>query len=418
MEHRLQHQSSFLSLLLLFVSWCTLTIQASTLGQREFIQLTSEQILALATTKDPVANVDTSNPTSHLSKILIPRAVGSENITLVREYIVSTLKVMDWHVEEDTFTDNTPYGLRSFTNIIATKDPTASGRVILSAHYDSKFFPNYPDNQFVGATDSAAPCAMMLDLAETLNPLLDQRKQRLEDGSDDEDEDVADTTLQLVFFDGEEAFKDWTDTDSVYGARHLADKWSTTYIAPNSKRRLLEHTSLTELSTIEHIILLDLLGAPNPTIRSYFIDTAWLFDAMISAETRLKDAGALDEAETSTNFRSFFLPRTGSGNQYNYGYIGDDHVPFLQKGVNILHIIAYPFPHVWHTLRDDASALDVTTMRRWNMILRVFMSEYLNLRPEISQPSPKHDRLQRSASELVRFNLVIDVSCSVNHGAQ
>jgi hypothetical protein len=73
--------------------------------------------------------------------------VGSDNITLVREYIVSTLKDLDWYVEEDTFTDNTPYGLRSFTNIIATKDPTALRRVILSAHYDSKFFPNYPDNQ-------------------------------------------------------------------------------------------------------------------------------------------------------------------------------------------------------------------------------------------------------------------------------
>lgn len=402
MKFRPHCQSSCLSLFVSFVSWCTLTIQGSTLGQRDFIQLTSEQILALATATDPVANVDTNNPASHLSKILIPRAVGSDNITLVREYIVSTLKDLDWYVEEDTFTDNTPYGLRSFTNIIATKDPTALRRVILSAHYDSKFFPNYPDNQFVGATDSAAPCAMMLDLAETLNPLLDQRKQRLEDGygDEDEDEDVADTTLQLVFFDGEEAFKDWTDTDSVYGARHLASKWSTTYIAPNSKRRLLGHSSLTELSTIEHIILLDLLGAPSPTIRSYFIDTAWLFDAMVSAETRLKDAGALDEAETSTSFRSFFLPRTGSGNQYNYGYIGDDHVPFQQKGVNILHIIAYPFPRVWHTLRDDASALDVLTMRRWNMILRVFMSEYLNLRPQMSQPPPTHDRLQRSASEL------------------
>lgn len=408
MELRLHRQSSCLSLLLLlFALWPTLTIQGSTLGERDFIQLTSEQILALATATDPVANVDTNNPTSHLSKILIPRAVGSENITLVREYIVSTLKVLDWHVEEDTFTDNTPYGIQSFTNIIATKDPTASRRVILSAHYDSKFFSNYPDNQFVGATDSAAPCAMMLDLAETLNPFLDQRKQRLEDGYDDEDEDVADTTLQLVFFDGEEAFKDWTDTDSVYGARHLAGKWSTTYIVPNSKRRLLGHASLTELSTIEHIILLDLLGAPNPTIRSYFIDTAWLFDAMVSAETRLKDVGALDEAET-TNFRSFFLPRTGSGNQYNYGYIGDDHVPFLQKGVNILHIIAYPFPRVWHTLRDDASALDVLTMRRWNMILRVFMSEYLNLRPEISQPLLKHDHLQRSASELPS-DLVLEI---------
>lgn len=60
---------------------------------------------------------------------------------------------------------------------------------------------------------------MMLDLAEALNPLLDDRKQRLLEQQEEEDEDLVDTTLQLVFFDGEEAFKEWTDADSVYGAR-------------------------------------------------------------------------------------------------------------------------------------------------------------------------------------------------------
>jgi hypothetical protein len=59
---------------------------------------------------------------------------------------------------------------------------------------------------------------MMLDLAETINPLLDKRQERFEEGEEGDD-DVADTTLQLVFFDGEEAFVDWTDTDSIYGAR-------------------------------------------------------------------------------------------------------------------------------------------------------------------------------------------------------
>lgn len=61
----------------------------------------------------------------------------------------------------------------------------------------------------------------MLDLAETLNPMLSARLERVKNGGedDDEDEDLVDTTLQLVFFDGEEAFKDWTDTDSIYGAR-------------------------------------------------------------------------------------------------------------------------------------------------------------------------------------------------------
>ena len=61
---------------------------------------------------------------------------------------------------------------------------------------------------------------MMLDLAETLNPLLDKRKERLDAGEED-DEDVADLTLQLIFFDGEEAFVQWTDTDSIYGARYF-----------------------------------------------------------------------------------------------------------------------------------------------------------------------------------------------------
>lgn len=61
---------------------------------------------------------------------------------------------------------------------------------------------------------------MMLDLAETLNPLLDKRKERF-DAGEENDEDVADITLQLVFFDGEEAFVDWTETDSIYGARYF-----------------------------------------------------------------------------------------------------------------------------------------------------------------------------------------------------
>lgn len=60
----------------------------------------------------------------------------------------------------------------------------------------------------------------MLDLAEALDPLLDERQERLENGEED-DEDVAETTLQLVFFDGEEAYKAWTATDSIYGARYV-----------------------------------------------------------------------------------------------------------------------------------------------------------------------------------------------------
>lgn len=35
-------------------------------------------------------------------------------------------------------------------------------------------------------------------------------------------------TLQLLFFDGEEAFEEWSNTDSLYGARHLAEQMAKT----------------------------------------------------------------------------------------------------------------------------------------------------------------------------------------------
>ncbi|KDR73552.1 hypothetical protein GALMADRAFT_71864 [Galerina marginata CBS 339.88] len=380
-----------------------ISYQTATLDRRELPTLSSDDISRLVTVIDPLKNLDPSNPSSHLSKILIPRAPDTENNTLVRNYIVSTLKALKWHIELDEFTDITPIGSKRFANIIATKDPTAPRRVVLSAHFDSKYFPHYPENQFVGATDSAAPCAMMLDLAETLNPLLDKRKERFEAGSEDDD-DVADTTLQLVFFDGEEAFVEWTDKDSIYGARHLAQKWETTYISPHQRRRLMMQT--TELDGIEHIILLDLLGAKNPSLRSYFIDTAWLFDSMVSVERRLGDSGAFVYGKETNmaagQWRSWFRSRTV--NNVNFGYVGDDHIPFLQKGISILHLISEPFPRVWHTLADDASALDAPTLRRWNLILRVFMSEYLHLQPrDFTSRSESSSTVRRSDSDLVSF---------------
>lgn len=106
---------------------------------------------------------------------------------------------------------------------------------------------------------------------------------------------------------------------------------------------------MTELDGIEHLFLLDLLGAPNPLIRSYFTDTAWLFDALASAERRLHESRVLLGSEWAASFQSFFLPRHST--EFNQGYIADDHIPFLRKGVNVLHLIPYPFPSVWHTLR-------------------------------------------------------------------
>jgi glutaminyl-peptide cyclotransferase len=49
--------------------------------------------------------------------------------------------------------------------------------------------------------------------------------------------------------------------------------------------------------------------------------------------------------------------------------------------VPILHLIVVPFPAVWHTPADNADAVDYTSVANINKIMRVFVAEYLQLRP-------------------------------------
>ena len=63
-----------------------------------------------------------------------------------------------------------------FVNIIATRDPPWSRageveRLTLVAHYDSLI--TIPG--FIGATDSAAPCAMLLHVAKVLDEALTRK---------------------------------------------------------------------------------------------------------------------------------------------------------------------------------------------------------------------------------------------------
>lgn len=60
--------------------------------------------------------------------------------------------------------------------ITATLDPSAKRYLDIVCHYDSKYFENIV---FIGATDSAVPCAMMIDLARTLNYSLHNGKDKM-----------------------------------------------------------------------------------------------------------------------------------------------------------------------------------------------------------------------------------------------
>lgn len=81
----------------------------------------------------------------------------------------------------------------------------------------------------------------------------------------------------IVFFDGEEAFRDWTETDSLYGARHLATEWAKEQAGKKSI-----------LSRIHTFTLLDLIGASQPSFQNLYNEVQPAFERLMTIESRLR----------------------------------------------------------------------------------------------------------------------------------
>jgi len=110
-------------------------------------------------------------------------------------------------------------------------------------------------------------------------------------------------------------------------------------------------------------------------VPSYFHNTHWAYQHLAEVEDRMRKLGFLE-----TRPKMQFLPeKEKKANQFTFGYIGDDHVPFLQRGVDILHVIPTPFPSFWHTMDDDAEHLDIPTVRDWAKIVTAFVAEWMEL---------------------------------------
>ena len=73
------------------------------------------------------------------------------------------------------------------------------------------------------------------------------------------------------------------------------------------------------------------------------------------------------------------------------GLIGDDHVPFMARGVDVLHIIPSPFPDVWHRMQDDGEHLDLDTCKDWAVLVTAFAAEWMDLEGFIGT-SANHER--------------------------
>lgn len=244
----------------------------------------------------------------HAEKILSfgPRPSGSQSLAKVRKYMTAHLKSQGLSVREDSFSAETPVGRVPMTNLSALIKGKGRGRVILAAHYESKY---YGDMKFVGANDNASGTAVLLALAGVL-------KQR-----------AYSFDVELLFLDGEESFGVWSEKDSLYGSRHYV------------KNR--------DLSDVRAMILLDMVGKKELAIDFEQYSTPWL-------------RRVLAEAAKAEGLESCL---SGRG-----GYIEDDHIPFLKAGVPAVDLIDFNYRH-WHTAQDTVDKLDAASLYRSGRIV-------------------------------------------------
>jgi len=226
-----------------------------------------------------------------------PRPVGSANHKKLEAYILNHLKGTE--TEDDAFTADTPEGKFPVRNLIAKFPGTKDGIIIIAGHYDT----NYPlrNTGYVGANDGGSSTALLLELANQL------RGKKL-----------GGYSVWLVWTDGEEAVKQWTPTDSLYGSRHLAEKWQK------------DGT----LKRIKAFVLADMIGDADLNIAQDKNSTPALQSVVLQAATRL-------------GYQSHFFGRPT--------FVEDDHIPFVRLGVPAVDLIDldYGYGNVFHHSPQD-----------------------------------------------------------------
>ncbi|KAF1365428.1 hypothetical protein EJ07DRAFT_171355 [Lizonia empirigonia] len=302
-----------------------------------------------------------------------------EHGDLLAPILIPRRELPKWDISWQNSTATTPTSGGKdlpFQNLIFKREPPwvkpgQSNLLTFVAHYDSKITPK----GFIGATDSAAPCAMLMWVAK----VVDQHVQRMYDEMQALEEGGTvemDMGIQILLLDGEEAFQTWSDTDSLYGARSLATEWAGTRNPPSSKF----YQYRTPLSQISLFVLLDLLGSASPKVPSYFPTTHWAYQHLATMESRLRSLNILESKPATA-----FLPDVNM-TMAGFGGISDDHLPFIHQGVEVLHVIPSPFPRVWHTMQDDGAHLDGATVRDWARIVAGFALEWLDMMEVWDEP--------------------------------
>jgi glutaminyl-peptide cyclotransferase len=255
-----------------------------------------------------------------------PRPPASDAIEKSRAYIEKQLKSSGWTVNRQSFTENTPRGKIGFVNLLARSSPPGASErnqagapsFLLCSHYDTKWFETI---RFVGANDGGSSTGLLLEVARVLahHP-------------------EAAAKVELVFFDGEEAFETFSETDGLYGSRYFAES--------------LEQSKSAE--PFRGGVLFDMVG-----------DRA--LDITLPPDSPSQMAREIFAAADAMRLRSYF--------SYFDRDITDDHTPLNRVGIPTIDLIDFDYPP-WHTADDTIDKLSAESLEKVGRVALYYLSEF------------------------------------------
>lgn len=254
----------------------------------------------------PASAFDSARAWAHLERMVAigPRPAGSTQIRQTRAYITRQLAELGLTVQEQPFVATTPLGRIEMVNLIVRLPGRRPERLLFTGHYDTKLFR---DQVFVGASDGASSAAFLIELARVLAAR------------------PREFTYDLVWFDGEEAIREWMGNDHTYGSRF--------YVQSEARAGTL--------ASAKAMVLVDMIGDRDLRIRRDNASTPWLTAVIWNAAARL---GRQD----------VFIDETTQ--------IEDDHLPFLAAGIPSVDIIDLDYP-AWHTPDDDLAHVSASSLQ-------------------------------------------------------
>jgi Zn-dependent M28 family amino/carboxypeptidase len=249
-----------------------------------------------------------------------PRPAGSDAIEKARNYIEEQLRNSGWHVTSQGFTDDTPRGKIHFANLIArfsSDADTGSPSFLLCSHYDTKLFNSI---RFVGANDGGSSTGLLLELARVIGRHPNLAKK-----------------VELVFFDGEEAFENFSDTDGLYGSRYFA-----------------KQLQRNEAKQFRGGMLFDMVGDRSLGIT-------------LPADSPAAMARDVFAAAEALKVRDHFT--------YLDRDLVDDHAPLNAIGVPMIDVIDFDYPS-WHTAGDAMDKISAYSLQTVGSVALYYMSEF------------------------------------------